>query len=120
MRSIWNLDVSVGTDKHTQGWWILSFLKAMEGEEGSRKAGNLSDNPLLVHLVIIKMEEIMDKLKLLDYEAGFCKKLKFKPFPRQVLVPYTSSPQINYFITSTGTTLLFLLTLGSNSMHSPI
>ena len=57
-------------------------LKAMEGEEGSRKAGDLSDNPLLAHLVIVKMEEIMDKLKLLDYETGFCKKLKFKPFPR--------------------------------------
>ncbi len=65
----------------------------MEGEEGSRKAGDLSDNPLLAHLVIIKMEEIMDKLKLLDYEAGFCKKLKFKPFPRQVLTPYTPSSQ---------------------------
>lgn len=66
------------------------------------------------------MEEIMDKLKLLDYEAGFCKKLKFKPFPRQILMPYTPSTQINYFITSTGTILLFLLTLESSSMHSPI
>lgn len=65
-------------------------LKAMEGEEGSRKAGDLSDNPLLAHLVIVKMEEIMDKLKLLDYESGFCKKLKFKPFPRQVLILWTS------------------------------
>ena len=54
----------------------------MEGEDGSRKSGDLSENPLLAHLVIVKMEEIMDKLKLLDYEAGFCKKLKFKPFPR--------------------------------------
>lgn len=56
----------------------------MEGEEGGRKVGDLSDNPLLTHLVIVKMEEIMDKLKLLDYETGFCKKLKFKPFPRYV------------------------------------
>ena len=54
----------------------------MEGEEGNRKVGDLSENPLLAHLVIIKMEEIMDKLKLLDYETEFCKKLKFKPFPR--------------------------------------
>ena len=56
----------------------------MEGEEGGRKLGDLSENPLLAQLVIVKMEEIMDKLKLLDYETGFCKKLKFKPFPRQV------------------------------------
>ena len=62
----------------------------MEGEEGSRKTGDLSDNPLLAHLIIVKMEEIMDKLKLLDYETGFCKKLKFKPFPRQVSMLYTS------------------------------
>ena len=61
---------------------VSPALKAMEGEEGNRKALDLSDNPLLSHLVIVKMEEIMDKLKLLDYETGFCKKLKFKPFPR--------------------------------------
>ena len=59
-----------------------AVLKTMEGEEGNRKVGDLSENPLLAHLVIIKMEEIMDKLKLLDYETEFCKKLKFKPFPR--------------------------------------
>ena len=56
----------------------------MEGDEGGRKVGDLSDNPLLAQLVIVKMEEIMDKLKLLNYETGFCKKIKFKPFPRQV------------------------------------
>ena len=61
----------------------------MEGAEegGGRRAGDLSENPLLAHLIFVKMEEIMDKLKLLDYEVGFCKKLKFKPFPRQVGQP---------------------------------
>ena len=54
---------------------------AAEGEEG-RKTGDLSDNPLLSHLVFVKMEDLMDKLKLLNYEHGFCRKLKFKPFPR--------------------------------------
>lgn len=73
--SIWKVNVSVGTDKHT--------ILVMEGDEGGRRAGELSENPLLAHLVFVKMEEIMDKLKLLDYETGFCKKLKFKPFPRQ-------------------------------------
>lgn len=43
---------------------------------------DLSDNPLLFQLVFAKMEDIMDKLKLLDYESKFCKKLKFKPFSR--------------------------------------
>ena len=54
-----------------------------DGEEGKR-LGDLSDNPLLSHLVFVKMEDLMDKLKLLDYEQGFCKKLKFKPFSRYV------------------------------------
>ena len=55
----------------------------MEGEE-SRRSTELSDNPLLAHLVFIKMEDIMDKLKLLDYERGFCKEHKFRPFHRCV------------------------------------
>ncbi len=54
---------------------------AAEVEEG-RRVGELSDNPLLAHLVFVKMEELMDKLKLLNYERGFCGKLKFKPFSR--------------------------------------
>lgn len=58
----------------------------MEGEEGGRRTGDLSDNPLLVHLVFVKMEDIMDKLKLLDYELGFCKKLNIKPFSRQAKI----------------------------------
>lgn len=57
----------------------------MEGEEsvsGGRRAGDLSENPLLTQLIFIKMEDTMDKLKLLQYENEFCKKLKFKPFSR--------------------------------------
>lgn len=75
--------------------WNFSFLRnklsnfkrkgGMEGEEGSRRTGELSENPLLTHLIFVKMEDIMDKLKLLNYESGFCKKLKFKPFSRYTL-----------------------------------
>lgn len=57
----------------------------MEGEEsvsGGRRTGDLSENPLLTQLIFIKMEDTMDKLKLLQYENEFCKKLKFKPFSR--------------------------------------
>lgn len=53
----------------------------MEGEE-ARRTGELSDNPLLAHLVFLRMEDLMDKLKLLDYEHGFCKNLRFKPLSR--------------------------------------
>jgi hypothetical protein len=48
--------------------------------ETNREADN--DGNQVPNMTIIKMEEIMDKLKLLDYEIGFCKKLKFRPFPR--------------------------------------
>ena len=53
-------------------------------DEGARRGGggDLSDNPLTAHLVVVRMEEIADNLKLLDYERGFCKHLKFKPLPR--------------------------------------
>lgn len=57
----------------------------MEGEEGGRRPGDLAENPLLAQLVLVKMEDIMDKLKLLQYEFGFCKKLKFKTFSRYIM-----------------------------------
>ena len=53
-----------------------------EGGGGSRKTGDLSDNPLLAQLVFVKMEDIMDKLKLLDYETEFCRTMKIKPLPK--------------------------------------
>lgn len=50
--------------------------------EGAQKGGELSSNPLLAQLVVVRMEETMDKLRVLDYEKRFCKKLKIKPLPR--------------------------------------
>ena len=61
----------------------MSDTKSVEGsDEGGRRPGDLGESPLLTQLVTVKMEDIMDKLKLLQYESGFCKKLKFKPFSR--------------------------------------
>ena len=56
----------------------------MDDEETSGKGSDLSDSPLLAQLLVVKMEELTDKLKLLDYEKNFCKALKFKPFPRYI------------------------------------
>lgn len=53
----------------------------MEGEEG-RRPHELGENPLLAQLVFVHMEDLMDKLKLLNYEVEFCKKLSFKPLCR--------------------------------------
>ena len=54
----------------------------VEGGGSRGKAGDMSENPLLFQLVVIKMEDIMDRLKLLQYETVFCKKFKFQPFSR--------------------------------------
>ena len=45
-----------------------------------------TDDPLLSHLVLIKMEDVMDKLKLLNYEKEFCRKLKLRPIPRYTVI----------------------------------
>ena len=55
----------------------------MEEEEARR---DLAESPLLAHLVVLKMEDVMDKLKLLDYEKLFCKALKFRPLPRYYII----------------------------------
>ena len=67
----------------------------MESEEG-RRGGELSDNPLLAHLVFVKMEDLADRLKLLDYETRFCKQRKFKPFSRQDTSVSYQSESSNY------------------------
>ncbi len=51
-----------------------------------------SDSPLLAQLLVLKMDDIMDKLKLLNYEKKFCKALKFKPFPKYEIIFYLSYP----------------------------
>ena len=40
------------------------------------------ESPLLSHLMFIKMEETIDKLKALNYENLFCQRLKFRPLPK--------------------------------------
>lgn len=77
----------------------------MEGEEG-RRSGDVSDNPLLTHLVFVKMEHLMDKLKLLNYEQEFCKKLKFKPFPRHYFALPTNPGEQFYAFTNLAVWLL--------------
>ena len=64
----------------------------MDDEDVRRGAGgDLSDNPLLAQLVVVKMEDLQDNLKLLNYEVGFCKKLKLKPFPRSAILCFFES-----------------------------
>lgn len=86
----------------------------MEDDDNART--ELSGNPQLAHLVFIKMEDLMDGLKLLNYEAKFCKQFKFKPFPRY----YTISLFIHHVLTPKGIILPSLLILESSFMLSQI
>ena len=59
----------------------MVFLKEMEDE--TRRGGEVADAPGLAYVNSFQtMEELLDKLKLLDYETDFCKGLGFKPFSR--------------------------------------
>ena len=49
--------------------------KADDGGEAGSGAGTMYQ-PFLI------MEELLDKLKLLHYDDGFCRQLGFKPFSR--------------------------------------
>ncbi len=54
----------------------------MAGQEDTRRGGEPEESPLLAYLVFIKMEEVTNKLKLLNYEQEFCKRLRLKPFSK--------------------------------------
>lgn len=47
------------------------------GEDGSADGG-----PGGVYQVFVKMEDLLDKLKLLSYEESFCKQLGYRPISR--------------------------------------
>ena len=53
------------------------------GEEETRRGdgGDLAPGVQFLNTFIV-MEDVLDKLKLLDYESSFCKEWGFKPFAR--------------------------------------
>lgn len=79
------VDITTVTDKQSYRYRRALALavyyrySAMQGEDETKRGGEAADSPLLAYLVFIKMEEVMDKLKLLNYEQKFCKKFKLKP-----------------------------------------
>ena len=40
------------------------------------------DNPALMHQPFVLMEELLEKLKLINYDVDFCHALHFKPISR--------------------------------------
>lgn len=54
----------------------------MEGE-ARRGADAATDNASLGYMLTVGvMEEVLEKLKLLDYETDFCKQMGFRPLSR--------------------------------------
>jgi hypothetical protein len=41
-----------------------------------------TDSPGLLYQSYITMEELLEKLKLIDYERTFCRELRYKPISR--------------------------------------
>ena len=56
----------------------------MSADERRRDEGGEEGGPGSAYFVFVQMEELLDKLKLLNYEATYCKQLGFKPFSRYV------------------------------------
>ena len=52
----------------------------MEGE--SRRGGGEGADTMVYMNTVGVMEELLEKLKLLDYESEFCKKMNLRPFSR--------------------------------------
>ena len=59
------------------------YLKINMAEEENRRGegGDGAPGAQFMNSFIV-MEDVLDKLKLLDYEASFCKEWGFKPFSR--------------------------------------
>ena len=58
---------------------------ADEARRGGAEAG-AEQGPGQVYMHFVVMEDMMDKLKLMDYEEGFLKGLGFKPLSRYCIV----------------------------------
>jgi len=40
------------------------------------------DDPALIHKPFVLMEELLEKLKVVNYDVNFCRALKYKPISR--------------------------------------
>ena len=54
----------------------------MEGEARRGGEGSAEGAAMGFMLSVVVMEDLVEKLKLLDYETEFCKKFGFRPFSR--------------------------------------
>jgi len=68
----------------------------------SATSGSASDSggPGLVYMPFVVMEDLLDKLKLLNYEEEFVKELRMRPLNRHYFVLQTNPGEQFYLFTS--------------------
>lgn len=69
-------------------------------DEKKRDDEPTEQGPGYAYQSFVQMEEFLDKLKLLNYEASFCLQLGFKPFHRLFFALQTNSGEQFYAFTS--------------------
>ncbi|KAJ7323375.1 Intraflagellar transport protein 57 [Desmophyllum pertusum] len=88
----------------------------MEGEV--RRGGDAAaDNASMGYmLTVVTMEEVLEKLKLLDYETDFCKQMGFRPLSRHYFAMATNPGEQFFTFTSLSA---WLLTCCGRSFEQP-
>ncbi|XP_043199829.1 intraflagellar transport protein 57 homolog [Amphibalanus amphitrite] len=69
-------------------------------------SGDVDGGPGLQYMAFVVMDDLADKLKLLDYERDFCKPLKMKPLSRHYFVYSFNVGEQFYLFTSLAAWLL--------------
>lgn len=74
----------------------IAVITALEGE-ARRGADAAADNASLGYMLTVGvMEEVLEKLKLLDYETDFCKQMGFRPLSRHYFA-FATNPGEQFF-----------------------
>uniref|UniRef100_A0A0B7A0J5 Intraflagellar transport protein 57 homolog n=1 Tax=Arion vulgaris TaxID=1028688 RepID=A0A0B7A0J5_9EUPU len=71
-----------------------------------RKRGGGDDGPGLIFMPFVIMEELLDKLRLLDYDKDFARKMNLKPINRHYFAIQTNPGEQFYMFTSLAAWLL--------------
>jgi len=56
--------------------------KAATTSDRHHHSSDAADSPAVIHRPFVLMEELLEKLKLVDYDVDFCHALHFKPISR--------------------------------------
>ena len=79
----------------------------MEGE--TKRGAEAADVPGLAYVPFLVMEDLLDKLKILDYERHFCRAQNMKPLSRHYFAMASSPAEQFYSFTSLTAWLLSML-----------